>query len=74
MYKKDWDHYLPIILLAYRTLKQSTTQFEPFYLTYGRQVITPFDLSLKVPDNSKLTLEQQIVQRACSIIDKVEFD
>ena len=25
MYKKDWDHYLPTVLLAYKTLKQSTT-------------------------------------------------
>ena len=74
IYKKDWDHYLPTVLLAYRTMKQSTTQFEPFYLTYSRQVITPFDLSLEVPNNSKLTIEQQIVQRACSIIDKLEFD
>ena len=36
LYKKDWDHYLPTVLFAYRTMRQNTTQFEPFYLTYGK--------------------------------------
>ena len=35
LYKKDWDHYLPLVLFAYRTMKQDTMKFEPFQLVYG---------------------------------------
>ena len=34
--KNDWDDFLPSTLFAYRTKRHSTTQHEPFYLTYGR--------------------------------------
>ena len=70
LYKKDWDHYLPSVLFAYRTMKQSTTLFEPFQLVYGRQAITPLDIKLKDFDN--LTFEEALVKRTCELIDKLE--
>ncbi|KAI8327436.1 hypothetical protein BC941DRAFT_364842, partial [Chlamydoabsidia padenii] len=42
--KTSWDQYLPAALYAYRTIKQSTTQHSPFYLTYGYHPKTSFDL------------------------------
>src|SRR6185295_3482481 len=42
---KDWDIFIPSVLFAYRTAKQSTTKFTPFYLTYGREAKFPnFDI------------------------------
>ena len=32
---RDWDKWLPCLLLAYREVPQSTTGFSPFELMYG---------------------------------------
>ena len=45
-YKEDWDIFLPSALFAYRTMRQNTTRYEPFYLTYGRDAVMPIDLKL----------------------------
>jgi len=45
-YKEDWDVFLPSALFAYRTMRQNTTRYEPFYLTYGRDAVMPIDLKL----------------------------
>ncbi|CAJ0643496.1 16416_t:CDS:2 [Entrophospora sp. SA101] len=45
-YKEDWDIYLPSVLFAYRTMINSTTRHEPFYLTYGREAIFPIELQI----------------------------
>ena len=55
-------------------MRQNTTQFEPFYLTYGRQVIMPIDIELLPTDQSNSTIETEIVHYACSIIDKLEIN
>lgn len=45
--RKDWHIYLPAALYAYRTLKQQTTKYTPFQLTYGREPYSPFDRYLE---------------------------
>lgn len=42
--KEDWDVYLPAALFAYRSIKQATTKQSPFFMTYGYEPKTPFDL------------------------------
>src|SRR6478735_5658475 len=42
--KKDWDVYLPAALFAYRSIKQASTKQSPFFMTYGYEPKTPFDL------------------------------
>ncbi|CAB5389654.1 unnamed protein product [Rhizophagus irregularis] len=44
--QSNWDLYLPSALFAYRTIRQHTTRFEPFYLTYGREATLPIELKL----------------------------
>ena len=39
----DWDLYLSSALFAIRTMKQETTKFTPFELTYGRKAKQPVD-------------------------------
>ena len=38
---QEWDTLIPSVLFAYRTAKQATTKFTPFYLTYGREAEFP---------------------------------
>ena len=35
--QKDWDIWLPCVLLAYRSAKQSSTGLLPFKLMYGHE-------------------------------------
>ncbi|KAG1545355.1 hypothetical protein G6F49_010818 [Rhizopus delemar] len=42
--KDDWDLYLPAALFAYRTIKQESTKSTPFFLLYGYEPKTPFDI------------------------------
>ena len=42
--ENQWDKYLDSVLFAYRTSKQASTQFSPFYLMYGREPCLPVDL------------------------------
>ncbi|KAG1398305.1 hypothetical protein G6F58_011349 [Rhizopus delemar] len=46
--KEDWDAYLPAALFAYRTIKQASTQQTPFFLLYGYEPKTPFDLDYHI--------------------------
>src|SRR6266498_1161570 len=41
--RENWDEYISPTLFAYRTKINKSTQFIPFYLTYGREAILPFD-------------------------------
>ena len=57
----EWNKYISLVLLAYRTSKQSTTKITPFYLTYGREAKLPIDdLSENV---------EQIEQRIQNLLD-----
>lgn len=38
---QEWDTLIPSVLYAYRTSKQATTKFTPFYLVYGREARFP---------------------------------
>jgi hypothetical protein len=56
--QKDWDEYLPYVLLAYRTTPHHTLKQSPFYLLYGRNPRYPFDtLVSRVPlDDEELNV------------------
>ncbi len=41
--RENWDEYISPTLFAYRTKINKSTQFTPFYLTYGRKAKLPFD-------------------------------
>jgi hypothetical protein len=61
LYQRDWDEYLPYALFAYRTMRQNTTRYEPFYLTYGRFARTPIDLQLQL-NNEQLSEEEIVIK------------
>ena len=45
-HQKDWDHFIPYALFAYRTSIQASTKETPFYLMYGRDPRLPIDATL----------------------------
>src|SRR5688572_9643348 len=42
--KKDWDIFVSAVLFAYRTLKHSSTKFEPYHLLYGKKPVIPVEI------------------------------
>ena len=44
--QRDWDSKIPAILSAYRTAKNESTKFSPFYVIDGRDPVLPVDTLL----------------------------
>ena len=77
MYREDWDVFLPSALFVYRTIRQSTTRYEPFYLTYGREATLPIELEiLTYPPEVKLeiSLEEACFQRIAQLTSRLVDD
>ena len=56
--QKDWDLWLPCVLLAYISAKQSSTGQSPFRLMYGREARLPADVAMGQPEEPvRLTTE-----------------
>ncbi|EIE92289.1 hypothetical protein RO3G_17160 [Rhizopus delemar RA 99-880] len=55
--KDDWDSYLPAALFAYRTIKQGSTKNTPFFLLYGYEPKTPFDIDHHVYERNSPKFE-----------------
>jgi hypothetical protein len=43
---QEWDALIASALFAYRTTKNRTTKYEPFYLLYGRTPTLPIELDI----------------------------
>ena len=46
--QNDWDLHIDPILFAYRTSKNDTTKFSPFYLMFSRQPKLPIELEIPI--------------------------
>lgn len=51
--QRDWDDYLPTVLLAYRSSVHSSTKQTPFMLMFGRELSLPVDVMFGQPPNQK---------------------
>ena len=58
--QSEWDKFLDSVLFAYRTSKQASTQFSPFFLLYGRELRLPKELSI-----SKKVLHRAFTANNC---------
>ncbi len=75
--QQNWDLYLPSALFAYRTIRQGTTRFEPFYLTYGRDAILPIEIempSLPAVNSPIEDPQEQLYQRIRKLIGPIDDD
>ena len=77
MYREDWDVFLPSALFAYRTIRQNTTRYEPFYLTYGREATLPIDLEIPVyplGEYPEVSIEEACFQRIAQLTSRLIDD
>lgn len=55
--ENEWENYLDSVLFAYRTSKQASTKFSPFFLLYGREPRLPMDLIIEENKVCKLVTD-----------------
>jgi hypothetical protein len=46
---RDWDEVVAAVTFAYNTSRHESTRHTPFYLLYGREAMTPTDISFNIP-------------------------
>ena len=44
----NWDTLLPYVMLAYRSSVHASTSFTPYKVLFGREMVFPIDIMLKV--------------------------
>ena len=54
--QRDWDEFLPYIMMAYRSAVHSTTGYSPNRMMLGREVELPIDLIIGVPEDAGRSL------------------
>src|SRR6266542_93929 len=62
--RENWDEYISLTLFAYRTKINKSTQFTPFYLTYGRKAKLPFDDD---DNETEITLNDRIKEMSVNL-------
>lgn len=63
--QRNWDVWLPYVMLAYRATPHSTTRYSPYYLLHGREMRLPTDWvreEIQI-DLSEDDLVQEVKQR-----------
>ena len=65
-HQKDWDVYLPMLMMAYRTAIHDSTKCSPAKLMFGRELKLPIDLLYGRPSEEKsynsTTYAEQLLQ------------
>ena len=59
--QRDWNLWIPLVLLAYRTSVHESTWTIPFALLYGREASLPIELCYGIPEpqsNGMLTYQE----------------
>ena len=73
----NWDLYLPLVLFAYRTSQQSSTEETPFSLLYGREPrlgdMDNFNLGYE-PSQFIQNLHEKWLEARTKIIEKAEIN
>jgi len=49
--QRDWQDKLPMVVAAYNSCLYESVQYTPYFLMYGREYVTPLDLTLDLPSN-----------------------
>jgi len=69
--QRDWDRWIPMFLLAYRSSKHETTQVTPAELYFGRDLNLPLDLLRGSPYNENSVDLEDYVQNLRGKLDKI---
>ena len=68
-FQEEWDTNIPAALFAYRTLQNSTTKHEPFFLTYGREARIPIELQFTTFEETPIEIEEQLLNRIYKLVE-----
>ena len=68
---KEWDKLLPYLLFAYREVPQSSTEFSPFELLYGRSVWGPLDVLRETWEAGEKS-EESVVSYVLAMQERLE--
>jgi hypothetical protein len=49
-HQKDWDEYLPLLMMAYMSAVHESTGYSACKMIFGREVNLPLDLEIGKPD------------------------
>ena len=61
--QSDWPSMLPGILMAYRmTPAMRSTEFSPYFLVFGHEMLTPIDTEMVPPENLPKIYEQHLTR------------
>ena len=78
--KRDWDEYLPLLLLAYRSSVHESTKQTPYMMFFGRHALLPVDLLCCPPctetkmSSNEYVLELQALLRKVYSIARTEMN
>ena len=59
-HQRDWDTYIPLFLLAYRTSEHEGTKTTPAYVNFGRELRLPVDLLTGRPPDDPHTMQDYV--------------
>ena len=60
--QKDWDQYVPLLMMAYRSAVHDTTKCTPAELMVGRNLRLPIDLLLGRPEEKEESVVDYVAQ------------
>ena len=69
--QRDWDIYVPLLLMAYRSAVHETTKCTPAELMFRRNLRLPTDLLYGQPEEEKHVAATEYVSQLCARLDKV---
>ncbi|EFN65849.1 Transposon Ty3-I Gag-Pol polyprotein, partial [Camponotus floridanus] len=72
--QRDWDSWIPMFLLAYRSSKHETTGFTPAELYLGHDLRLPLDLLLGSPPRERSQSEADFASSLRGKLDRIHFE
>jgi hypothetical protein len=69
--QQEWDELIPSVLLAYRTMKHTTTRHEPFFLLYGRSATLPIELEIPTYPTEPIDEADNVLRHVYRLITKL---
>lgn len=73
--REDWDQWIPMFLMVYRSLKQETIEVTPAELYLGQDLRLPLDLLRGCPPSSSQIEKENYSSKLKEILESIhQFD
>jgi hypothetical protein len=70
-HQRNWDEYIPMLLMAYRSSTHETTGVSPCKMMFGREINLPIDLLLGKPESQKYQSATEFAYELENRIDEI---